>query len=733
MRSIRSLHFASAALAIAALAPAAAAPTHALFSGDPGASVSAARAARGQTAYARTCLSCHGAALQGTQLGPPLTGDTSESRWRGRTPAELLTKIRTTMPPGGAGSVSGASYRAIEAYILQVNYTAGPSPSHASTAAQRAPAGGAPRSGGTAAGAQMFALLPGQGRDPLYLAALEARKHELAALAPVTDAMLRHPDASDWLMWRRTYDAQGFSPLRQIDRSNVATLRTAWSWSLPESTNEITPLVHDGVMFVYSGPAVQALDAATGELLWQYLRALPDDLDRGRRSHEKSLAIYGDELLAPTADGHLIALDVHTGRLLWDHDIVALNGRPAAVGFQLTGGPIVAKGTVMIGVSLGVQNAGGCYIVGLDTASGQERWRFHTVARPGEPGGDTWNGAPVSERFGAGVWTVGSYDPELDLVYFGVGNTYDTATLLEPRRGAEHLTSNDALYTDSTVALRPETGALVWYFQHQQRDVWDLDWVFEQTIVTLPVDGHPRKLVVTGGKTAMFDAVDAATGTFVFSADLGLQNVVTAVDPVTGAKTVNPAVEPEAGKPKYLCPNSFGARNWPATSLNPVTRILYVPILENCAEYTYAPRGASQTAQGGLDMRFALRAPPNHDGKFGRIAALDLRTRRVIWTHRQRMPIAGSTLATAGGLLFDGDVDRYFYAYDQATGKALWRTRLDSAPESTPVTYTAGGRQYVAVVAGSGSPFGAGSRLFVPEVAPAAAGETLVVFELPER
>ncbi len=733
MRPIRSVQSPPVAFAILALALGAGTTARSSAAGDSSTKAPVAQASRGKTAYARTCLSCHGAALQGTQFGPPLAGETFESHWRGRSRAALAEKIRTTMPPGGVGSLSAATYTAIEAYVLQANRAMELTPGGALTTAQRARARGAPRPGGAASGAQMFALLPGQGHDPVYLAALTARKQKLAALTPVTDTMLRQPADSDWLMWRRTYDALGFSPLRQINRSNVASLRTAWSWSLPESTNEITPLVHDGVMFIYSGAAVQALDAATGELLWQYLRVLPDEFDNGRRSHAKSLAIYGDKLFAPTADGHLIALDIHTGRLLWDHDVVARDGRPAAVGFQLTGGPIVAKGTVMIGVSLGVQDRGGCYIVGLDAASGKERWRFHTVARPGQPGGDSWNGAPVNERFGAGVWTVGSYDPELDLAYFGVGNTYDTATLLEPRRGAERLSSNDALYTDSTVALRPETGALVWYFQHQKRDVWDLDWVFEQTIVTLPVDGRPRKLVVTGGKTAMFDAVDAATGAFVFSADLGLQNVVTAVDPVTGAKTVNPAVEPEAGKAKFLCPNSFGARNWPATSLNPVTRILYVPILENCAEYTYAPRGASQTAQGGLDISFALRTPPGHDGKFGRIAALDLLTRRIVWTHRQRMPIAGSTLTTAGGLLFNGDVDRYFYAYDQATGKTLWRTRLNAAPESTPVTYAADGRQYVAVVAGTGSPFGAGSRLFVPEVAPPAAGVTLIVFELPEH
>ncbi len=721
--------FASTALAFAGAAAAATG----LFVAEPAAHVSARQLVQGEAAYARSCLSCHGAALQGTQLGPPLIGEPFESHWRGHSRAELSRKIRTTMPPGGVGSVGTAAQSAIVAYILAANSTSGSAgrstlPRAATAAALRGARSAEARA---AAGAQMFAPLPGQERDPLLLRALSARKARLAALTPVTPALLEHPPPSDWLMWRRTYDAQGFSPLKQIDRANVARLRTAWSWMLPESTNEITPLVHDGVMFIASGAAVQALDAGTGELLWQYVRALPEEFDNGRRSHTKSIALYGAEVFAPTADGHVIALDARTGHLEWDHAVAEQKGRPAAVGFQLTGAPIVAHGTVVVGVSLGVQNAGGCFIVGLDAASGRELWRFHTIARPGQPGGDTWNGAPLAERFGGGVWTGGSYDPALDLVYFGIGNTYDTATLLQPRPGAERLSSNDALYTDSTVALRPETGALVWYYQHQKRDVWDLDWVFEQTLVTLQVNGRPRKLVVTGGKTAMFDAVDAATGAFVFSSDLGLQNVVTAVDPVTGEKTVNPAVEPEAGKAKYLCPNSFGARNWPATSLDPVTHMLYVPILENCAEYTYVPRGATQTAQGGIDMRFALRAPPRHDGKFGRIAALDLERRRTVWTHRQRMPVVSSALATAGGLLFEGDVDRYFTAYDAATGRVLWRTRLSSAAESSPIAFAVDGREYLAVVAGSGSPFGAGSRLFVPEVTAPAAGIMVTVFELP--
>jgi len=722
--------FAGAALALAVTASAAGP-----FPDDPAAQFTAEQAGRGQSAYAQACLSCHGPTLEGTQFGPALTGATFTGHWRGQSKAALSQRIRTTMPPGKLGSLSAEAYGDIEAYLLQANAGSPSRSPLASSGKSGAASQAQPQTRGQPAaradGAEAASMMgPGERHDsdPLYLAALKARGDRLAAVTAVTDAMLEHPAPSDWLMWRRTYDGLGYSPLKQIDRSNVSRLRTAWSWVLPQSTNEITPLVHDGVMFVYSGAAVQALDAVSGDLLWQYTRSVPGGVSFAS-SHGKSLAIFGDRLFSITADGHMIALEARTGQLLWDHEVIPSGA--AGGGLQLNGGPIVVKGTVIVGVSLGVASPGGCFIIGLDAATGEEHWRFHTIARPGEPGGDSWNGAPVEERFGGGVWTVGSYDPELGLVYFGIGNTYDTATLLEPRPGVATVGPNDGLYTDSTVALHPDTGALAWYYQHQRRDVWDLDWVFEQSLVMLEVNGHPRRLVVTGGKTGMFDALDAATGRFVFARDVWPENIVTAVDPVTGDKTVNPSLQPEAGKPKLMCPNSVGARNWLATALDPRTHILYVPILENCADYTYAPRSAAQTAKGGLDMHFSARSPPNHDGNFGRLAALDLQRRQILWTHRQRIPLASAALATAGGLVFEGDVDRYFSAYDEATGKVLWRTRLNAAPESYPVTFAAQGRQYVAVVVGSGSPFGAASRGYVPEVTAPAAGVSIVVFELP--
>lgn len=718
---------------IAALPLMGASPAHAqrLFV-DDGPAPPAEQAARGQAAYARVCVACHGASLEGSQFGPTLKGETFAGHWRARTRTAFSEQVRTTMPPRGLGSVSSQAYADIEAYILHSNGVG-------------AAAGAAlPRQ--AAAPSQLIGEAAiGQPRppvrnleDPRYKAVVAERTAKLDALSPVSDAMLVNPPAADWLIWRRRYDGLGFSPLQQIDRKNVGQLRMAWSWSLPESFNEITPLVHEGVMFVYSGPVVQALDATTGNLLWQYLRVLPEQYDNARGSRVKTLALYEDKLIAPMVDGHVVALDVRTGKVVWDQKVLTTEqrdsrGKAEGVALHLNGGPIIVKGLVIMGVSLGLSHAPGPFIFALDARTGAERWRFHTIARPGEPGGDTWNDAPLNERFGGGAWTAGSYDPELDLVYFGIGNTYNSATLLEPRPGAASVTNNDGLYTNATVALRPSTGELVWHYQHHRREVWDLDWVFEQSLVTLPVDGKPRKLVVTGGKTAIFDAVDAATGAFVFAKDLGMQNLVIDIDPKTGEKHVNPAVQPEAGKAKLLCPAASGSRNWPASAIHPQNGVLFIALTESCTEYTYSPRSPAETAAGGTDMRFAPRLPPGSDGLFGKFVALDLKTRQFLWSQRQRIPFASAVLATAGGLLFNGDLDRNFRAYDQRTGEVLWQVRLNAAPESFPITYAADGRQYVAVVAGGGSAFGAGGRGLVPELQSPAAGITLYVFELPRR
>lgn len=676
-------------------------PAQTLFTGN---NAVGGNPAAGLVAYAQACMSCHGPRLEGSPFGPTLLGRPFMDKWRGKPAEQLLTQLRNTMPPkGSTATVSDAAYPDLLAFLVRANVEGPPPIAIAPTTAPLATAS-APR-----------VNIPSPLPAPLA--------QRLASLSPVTEAMLATPPDADWLMWRRSSDATGFSPLTRIDRNNVARLRQAWSLRLDSGANEITPLVHDGVLFVYSGGTVLAVDAAGGTPLWRYEHSSRFSFS-GQSGRMKSLAIHGHSLFVATPDGSMVALDARSGKVLWNK---AIAGITTGSGLDLTSGPLVARGVLMIGVSLGLNNRGGCFIVGLDAATGAERWRFHTIARPGTPGGDSWNGVPVQERFGGGVWTTGSYDPALNLAYFGIGNTYTTATLLTPRRRAG--TTNDGLYTDATVALRPETGELVWHYQHHRRDVWDQDWAFEQTLVTLGTGSSARRAVVTGGKTGIFDVVDAASGKFLFAHDAGLTNLITAIDPQTGDKRTDPALEPVAGKTLLLCPGNFGARNWPATTVNPSSGMLFVPLLESCADFTWIPTGLH--ANGGTDMRFAQRPRPGSDGNLGRVMALDLATRRVLWTHRQRTPLAGSLLATAGGLVFMGDLGRNFGAFDQATGAKLWTAQLPAATESTPVSYAVGDRQYIAVVSGEGSRLGQNIRSLDSSLGARNADITLVVFALP--
>lgn len=672
-------------------------------------------AAAGVTVYQQSCASCHGQRFEGSPFGPTLVGQAFLSRWSDKSATQLLTQMRQTMPPKGSPPVKPEAFPDLLALLLGANSSG---PEYLATLSAPTPA--TTRSPAQSASATRLS----GSKAP---SARDARR--LDALSPVTETMLASPPVGDWLMWRRTLDAHGFSPLSQVNRNNVQSLRKAWTLKLDPSANEIAPLAHEGVLFVYSGNAVEAIDGATGSKLWRFQRtvaARPNSAG-GQNSRVRSMAIFQHALFLPTADGHVLALDARSGRLLWDRTVTGSIGNASAM---FSSGPLIARGLVILGASLGLTSKGGNFIVALDATTGEERWRFHTVARPGSPGGDSWNGAPVEERFGAGVWTTGSYDPQLDLVYFGVGNTYTTATLLEPRAGASGVSRNDGLFTNATIALRPATGELAWYYQHHRRDVWDQDWAFEQTLVTLGTGAAARRAVVTGGKTAVFDAIDAATGQFLFAHDSGMTNLFTTIEPASGEKRTNPALEPKAGETLLLCPGNLGARNWPATSLNPATGILFVPMLESCANFRYSPRSPAEFANGGTDINFSPQSRPGSDGRLGRVVAIDLHARRVLWTHRQQMPLTSSMLSTAGGVVFVGDVARNLSAHDQTSGALLWRAQLPAAAESTPIAYSVDNKQYIAVVSGEGSHLGSYNRRLVPELPSPNNEISLVVYSL---
>jgi alcohol dehydrogenase (cytochrome c) len=673
------------------------------------------QAAQGKSAYEQSCARCHGQNLDDGEFGTPLKGSVFSQHWGGKSAGELIAYMSTTMPPANPRELGIEANAQILAYILQAN---GVQPGN-----RELPADAQALSSMLIPGmAEQAAAGPGGGLSPFAkLPPAPVRANPLDKISPVTDALLQHPPAAEWLNWRRTYDDQGFSPLKQIDRRNVADLQVAWAWSLPSGPNTSTPLVHDGVIFVHGYfDHLQALDAATGELLWHYARQLPKD---AHASINRNLSIYNDRLFVQTSDVHVIALDVKTGKVLWDHEVADYKK-----GIRISGGPLVAKGKVMIGTAGAIP--GGNFIVALDVQTGQESWRFNVIARPGETGGDSWNGLPLEKRNGGSVWTAGSYDPELNLAYFGPAQTYDTGPLLHPVN--QPGITNDALYTDSTLALNPDTGKLVWYFQHVPNDQWDLDWAFERQLIKLPVNGEIKKLAVTGGKMAIYDAMDAATGRYVFSMDLGLQNVVMAIDSKTGAKTINPNVVPGDGKTKLVCPHPGGGRNWLPTSYNSDTKILYTPMVESCMDLIPVAPGERGSLSSGV--RWTIRPRPDSDGQYGRLEAINLETKQVVWITRQHAPQTTGVLATAGGIVFNGSLDRFIRAYDDTNGKVLWEARLNDVPSSCPITYSVNGRQYVAVVVGNGGSHTVTWPPLVPDIRnPPGGGAALWVFELPAK
>ena len=546
-------------------------------------------------------------------------------------------------------------------------------------------------------------------------AALAAMRAPLDKLTPVTAEMLRNPPPGDWLHWRRTYNGWGYSPLAQINRNNVKDLKVAWTFSMAspgDAINEFTPLVHDGIMFLWNfGDTFQALDARNGNLLWQFKHILPNDypwLPSIFRT-KRSIAIGGDKVVVATMDMHLIALDMKTGKKVWD--VVTDDYKSERT---YNSGPLIVGDKVIVGAGncspgranpagsavAGYFPPGGCFITGHDLATGKELWRFNTVAHANEPGGDTWNNLPDDKRGGSAIWETGQYDPELNLTYWGTGSPSPWSPVLRGTYGAK------GLYMNSTLALNPDTGKLVWYYQHFPADAFDQDYAFERIIAPVTVHGVRHKAVITAGKPGIIEAMDAATGKFLFAIDPGAQNVVTHIDPVTGDKTILPVPLP-SGVP-YWCPGYIGARSYPSGSYSPLTNRYYLPIDDSC-------RGKM-------------------GDKPGRFLALDLNTLKFAWDVRSSVPQSSAVLTTAGGLVFSATPDRYFRAFDDRDGKVLWTSpRLNDVPTAFPITYMVDGKQYIAMPVGNPGDIGNTTLSAAPEkgAVRGAHSSVLWVWELP--
>ncbi len=564
----------------------------------------------------------------------------------------------------------------------------------------------------------------------LAMQAAVAQDNPIDKVSTVTDEMLLNPPDGDWLMWRRTYNGWGYSPLDQINKENVGDLKLAWAWAMtPGGRTQETPLVHDGIIYIQNSThLIQALDGATGDLIWEYQYDLPDEVSP---NGERNKAIYGDTLILATRDAHIIALDTKTGKLVWDQQVADFQK-----GWGYTSGPIVANGVIIQGMtSCGNGQPGGCFITGHDANTGEELWRVHTIARGDTPEGNSWNGIPLESRHGGSAWLSGSYDPDQNLIFTGVGQPYPWPAVMNgllPKSSDPDVT-NEALYTNSTLAIEPKSGELKWYHQYLATDTLDLDYVYERMLIDLPVNGEERKMVVTTGKIGIIEAIDRVNGDWLWSKETVPQNVVLSIDPVTGEKTINPETIPEIGKTTFNCPADPGGRAWQATAYSPRTKALYLPTVEFCSNTSVNPLDPGTIYTGGGRATFDRVPVADSDGNIGQVRAVSMEDQSDMWMYRQRAPITSSTLPTAGGVVFVGTLDRKFMAFDDETGDVLWTSgKLSNSLESFPVTYTANGKQYVAIVANWASGLGRLQSL-TPEVKlPPNNPAALYVFALPD-
>ena len=584
-------------------------------------------------------------------------------------------------------------------------------------------------------------LLPPAARCALVLALLTSPAGPASAqtpaepdFAPVTDAMLRNPADGDWLTWRRTLDGRGYSPLDQIDRGNVGDLRMVWSRALAPGSQQGTPLAYGGTLYVPNpNDVIQALDAVTGDLRWEYRRDVPDDVDDylgGLISVNRNVAIHGRLIIDTANDDYLFALDALSGELVWETRLFDYTVNPA----RHSAGPIVAGGKVISGRSCRPRRGPeACVIMAHDAASGEELWRRRLIPAPGEPGDETWGGVPYEERAHVGSWMVPSFDPELNLIYVGTSVTSPAPKFM--LGGVE----NKHLYHNCTLALDADTGEIVWYYQHLN-DSWDLDHPFERILVdtaVAPADAvawtNPRirpgevRKVVTGipGKTGVVYTLDRETGEFLWATPTVTQNVIGDIDGATGAVTENAELVFSAlGQEVLACPTWNGGKDWEAGAYSPLTNTLYMPLRNACA------RMLATTAAGTSHYALAVRnqIAPGTD-QVGAVHAISAETGETVWLHEQRAATM-SLVATGGGLVFGGDVNGRFKAWDQETGEVLWEINLGSAVTGFPISYAVDGRQYVAVGVGTASTASLFGRL-TPEIRPSA-GNNLFVFALPE-
>jgi alcohol dehydrogenase (cytochrome c) len=517
------------------------------------------------------------------------------------------------------------------------------------------------------------------------------------ARGQVTDEQIVHADRQpqDWLTYSGDYSGRRYSELKQINTTNVAGLTPAWIFQTSVAGKiETTPLVIDGILY-FTGPDDHgyAVDARTGRTIWHYSRPLPAKLPVCCGRVNRGFAARGGKLFIATLDAHVVALDDKTGNVMWD-----VEAADYKLGYSFTVAPLVVKDKVIVGVAGGEYGIRG-FIDAYDAETGKRAWRFYTIPGTNEPGNETWAGDSWT-RGGAPAWVTGTYDPELNLIYWGTGNPAPSDDTSE-RKG-------DNLYSNCVVALNADTGQLAWHFQFTPADAHDWDATEVPVLLNLAVEGKQRKVLAHANRNGFFYLLDRTDGKFLFAKPFAHVTWAKGVG-LDGRPQLLPAAE-TSREGTVVCPGAAGATNWMAPSYSPQTGLLYVAAREQCDIFT----GIKQPFHPGHPYIGSVYYKPTDEKAWGALRALNPLTGEVKWEFRYLSPPWAGALSTAGGLVFAGDMEGYVIAFDAQTGKDLWHFETGSPITASPMTYAVDGRQYVAIASG-----GVLLSFELPEISPA--------------
>jgi alcohol dehydrogenase (cytochrome c) len=630
-------------------------------------SVAAAQtpATPGAATFVNRCAGCHGTTGNGGELGPAIAG-----RIPARTDQDLSALLREGLP--GAGMPAFSSLGASEAsdlitFLRTLRPPNGSGPERATVS--------------LAGGGALEGLVMNRSGSDLQLLGDDRRIHLLRKSGDRYRAVTTQ---AGWPSYNGETSGSRYSPLTQINKGNVGTLTPKWIFSLPNTSRlQVTPVVADGVMYVTAANECYALDAGSGREIWHYQRPRTKGLvGNAAGGVNRGAAVAGDRVFMVTDHAHLIALNRHTGALLWETEMADWHQN-----YNATGAPLPVGNLVVTGTSGGDEGVRG-FVGAFDQASGKEVWRFWTVPRSGEPGSETWQGKGIAHPGGT-TWMTGAYDPQLATVYWTVGNP--GPDLIGDDRGG------DNLYTDSVVALDAASGALKWHFQFTPHDVWDYDAEETPALVDAVWQGQPRKLLVQANRNGFFYVLDRTNGKFL-SGTKYVKNVTWASGLTAEGRPVRvPDMEPTA-EGRRVCPSLDGASNWYSTSFNPAAGLYYVQTNDKCGIFTRTPM---EWEAGKGFMGGSFRQAPDEPAQ-RILRAIDIHTGKVVWGLPQTGAVNswGGTLSTAGGVVIFGEDSGALMAADAVTGKALWSFQTSQLWKASPMTYVFDNKQHVAVAAG---------------------------------